>query len=66
MMVVYGFSHTFSIIAKAHLGLAKANGVFALADSIELFEFGLVDTLYLSHRHHPLSVTISACLFPVC
>ena len=36
---------TFSIIAEAHLGLPKTNGVFSLADSIELFKLGLVHTL---------------------
>lgn len=36
---------TFSVITKAHLGLAETNGIFALTDSIELFELGLVDTL---------------------
>ena len=36
---------TFSVIAEAHLGLTKTNGVFPLTDSIEFFEFFLVDAL---------------------
>ena len=36
---------TFSVITEAHLRLAKANGVFALRDAIELLELCLVDTL---------------------
>jgi hypothetical protein len=38
--------HTFPIIAEAHLGLAKTNGVFALTNAIELFQVLLVDTLF--------------------
>lgn len=37
---------TFSIVAEAHLGLAKTNGIFALGDAIELLELGLVDALH--------------------
>lgn len=36
---------TLSVVAEAHLGLAEADGVFALANAIELFELGLVDAL---------------------
>jgi len=36
---------TFTIVTEAHLGLAKTNGVFSLANSIELLELGLVDAL---------------------
>jgi hypothetical protein len=36
---------TLSVVAEAHSGLAEANGVLSSADSIELLEFGLVDTL---------------------
>ena len=36
---------TFSVIAEAHLGLAKANRVLALTDAIELFEVRLGNTL---------------------
>lgn len=36
---------TFSVVAKAHLGLAQANSVFALADAIELLEICLVNAL---------------------
>lgn len=36
---------TFSVVAEAHLRLAKADGVFALANAIELLELGLVDAL---------------------
>lgn len=39
--------HTFTVVAEAHLGLAEANGVFALAHTIELLEFCLVDTLFI-------------------
>ena len=37
--------HTFTVITEAHLGLAQADGVLALTDPIELFEFRLVDAL---------------------
>lgn len=37
--------HTFSIIAKAHLCLAKANCIFSLADAIEFLKLCLVDAL---------------------
>ena len=37
--------HTFTVITEAHLGLTKANGVFAFAHAIELLELALVDTL---------------------
>lgn len=49
-------SRTFSIIAEAHLRLAKTNGILALADAIELLEFCLVDTLsaLVSHRRTTL------------
>ena len=46
--VLYGASYrvlTFSIIAEAHLSLAKANGIFPLTNAIELLEFCLVDAL---------------------
>jgi phosphate starvation-inducible protein PhoH len=36
---------TLSVVAEAHSGLAEANGVLSSANSIELLEFGLVDTL---------------------
>jgi len=36
---------TFSVVAEAHLGLAEANGVLALADAIELLEICLVNAL---------------------
>lgn len=37
---------TLTVITEAHLGLAKSNGVLALTNAIELFEFCLVDTLW--------------------
>ena len=36
---------TFSVVTEAHLSLTEANGIFALADAIELLKFCLVDTL---------------------
>lgn len=36
---------TFSVITEAHLRLPKADGVFALANAIELLKLGLVDAL---------------------
>lgn len=36
---------TFSIVTKAHLGLAQADGIFPLADTIKLFKLCLVHTL---------------------
>lgn len=36
---------TLTVVAEAHLGLAKTDGVFAGADTIELFKFSLVDIL---------------------
>jgi hypothetical protein len=36
---------TLTVVAEGHFGLAEANGVFALGDAIELFEFGLVNAL---------------------
>ena len=39
---------TFTVITEAHLGLAKANGVFTLANAIELLEFLLVNALRLT------------------
>ena len=36
---------TFSVVAEAHLGLAEANGIFALANAIEFLELCLVDAL---------------------
>ena len=39
---------TFSVVAEAHLGLAQADRVFALADAVELLELGLVHAL--SHK----------------
>lgn len=38
-------SNTFSVVAEAHLRLAKANGVFACANAIELLKFCLIDAL---------------------
>lgn len=38
---------TFAVVAKGHLGLPKANGVFSGANAIELFELGLLDVLSL-------------------
>ena len=40
-----GAELTFTIVAEGHLGLAEANGVFALADAIELFKLGLLHIL---------------------
>ena len=37
---------TFSVVAKAHFRLPKANGIFTLTDAIELLELGLVDALH--------------------
>ena len=37
---------TLAVVAEGHLGLAKANGVFALRDAIELLELCLVDALH--------------------
>jgi len=39
---------TLTVVAEGHLGLAEANGVFALGDAIELLEFGLVNALWAS------------------
>jgi hypothetical protein len=36
---------TFPVVAEAHLGLAKTNCVFALADAIELLKLCLIDAL---------------------
>jgi hypothetical protein len=36
---------TLTVVAEGHLGLTKANSVFALGDAIELLEFGLVNAL---------------------
>jgi hypothetical protein len=36
---------TLTVVAEGHLGLAEANGVFALGDAIELLEFSLVNAL---------------------
>ena len=41
---------TLSVVTEGHLGLAEANGVFALGDAIELLELGLVDALHLKVR----------------
>ena len=38
---------TLSIVAEAHSGLAEANGVLSSANSIELLEFRLVNTLQI-------------------
>ena len=40
--------HTFSVIAKAHLCLAETNCVFSAADTVELFQLGLLDILCLA------------------
>lgn len=37
---------TLTVVAEGHLGLAEANGVFALRDAIELLEFSLVNALW--------------------
>lgn len=37
---------TFAVIAEAHPGLPKTNGVFSLADAIELLELCLVHALW--------------------
>jgi len=37
---------TLTVVAEGHLGLAEANGVFALGDAIELLKLGLVDALH--------------------
>jgi len=36
---------TFTVIAEAHFCLAKADGVFSLADAVELLELCLIDAL---------------------
>jgi hypothetical protein len=36
---------TFSVVAEAHLRLAQADGVLALAHAIERLQLGLVDAL---------------------
>ena len=36
---------TFAVVAEAHLCLAEANGVLALAHAVELFEFFLINAL---------------------
>jgi hypothetical protein len=41
---------TLAVIAKAHLGLAKANGVFSGTDAIKLLEFALFDILRACKR----------------
>lgn len=41
-------SRTLAIITEAHLRLAQTNGVFALANAIESFKLGLIDTLLQS------------------
>jgi hypothetical protein len=46
---------TFSVVAEAHLSLAEANGVLALADAIELLELCLVDALQAS-RQPPMAL----------
>jgi hypothetical protein len=38
-------SRTFSVVAERHLCLAKADGVFTLANAIELFQLSLIDAL---------------------
>jgi hypothetical protein len=48
-------SLTFSVVAEAHLGLAETNGVFALADAIELLELCLVDALHAT-RQPPMAL----------
>jgi hypothetical protein len=37
--------HTFTVIAEAHLGLAEANGIFALANAVEFLQLSLIDAL---------------------
>jgi hypothetical protein len=37
--------HTFTVIAKGHLGLAETNGVLSSADTIELLQLSLLDIL---------------------
>lgn len=37
---------TFAVIAEAHPGLPKTNGVFSLADAIELLELCLFHALW--------------------
>jgi hypothetical protein len=36
---------TLTVIAEAHLGLAKTNGVLSSADAIELLELSLLNIL---------------------
>jgi len=36
---------TFSVIAEAHLGLSKTDGVFSCCNAIEFLKLGLVDAL---------------------
>lgn len=55
-------SLTFSVVAEAHLGLAEANGVFALADTIELLELCLVDALQAS-RQPPMALEVEGVMF---
>lgn len=38
---------TFSVVTEAHLGLAKANGIFARANSIEFLQLSLVNALVI-------------------
>lgn len=54
---------TFSVVAEAHLGLAEANGVLALADAVELLELCLVDALQASRQPpRPLDAKIAGCI----
>jgi hypothetical protein len=37
---------TLTVVAEGHLGLAEADGIFALRDAIELLKLGLVNALW--------------------
>ena len=41
----FGPGHTFSVITKAHFGLAQADCVLALANSIKFLKLSLINAL---------------------
>ena len=45
ILISFCFLLTFAIIAEAHFGLSETDCVFPLANTIELFQLSLVDTL---------------------
>ena len=55
---------TFSVVAEAHLGLAEANGVFALRNAIEFLQFSLVNALvdFISVDCHEQHCLVSSYL----